>query len=446
MKMCLAVYADSTETILELLVDHRTSPFRPSLLNLSPLEHAIISDKLEMVQYFCEKEYFYSPLGGYHGPNLPPPPAFSISNIVNRKNYKGNTPLHTACYYQRFEIFQYLLSKGAGIDHFNNVHRRTNRMSIDQRFLQLSSDVRYIDLSGVVDLNLELIASKFRDMDMMTKRLPFEFCVVYQDLKQSSFKSSDILSKYVGKDVVAFQSHDPLFNRHFYAFRTQLGHLCFLADKQNIAMFNKLRRYITEFNRTRSAEFEMFRDHHRHQLIDSDFNKLFNYEVYKRFGIIHEVFPLHDPTQQAEIRKNFNSELPLLLRPFRQYRQDKNQWPFSAVAYYYGLDYSFYFLWLSSYTSQLILLGIVSLVFIYFFFQFSDNDSPYMPIFSLVILCWAEVLLIRWKRTERASAYVWRTLEAGHNKIVRPNFRGNYRVEGAHNIFYRASPFITKVV
>lgn len=104
--------------------------------------------------------------------------------------------------------------------------------------------------------------------------------------------------------------------------------------------------------------------------------------------------------------------------------------PLDSIESYFGEKVAFYFTWLQHTATHLVLLSIAGLIV--FFFQLSSGivDHPLRPYFAFVIMIWTFVVLINWKKRANFMAYRWGTMNYKEQETTRPQFKGEYTLDG----------------
>jgi hypothetical protein len=141
-----------------------------------------------------------------------------------------------------------------------------------------------------------------------------------------------------------------------------------------------------------------------------------NLDIYRlsKDNCILGFFPLHD---HVELTKLAVSWLQLFQWPWNQ--------PNTEIKDYYGEKIGLYFLWLSHYTSWLLVAAIVGF-FCWINVAVNDNNpnAVIMPYFATFIAFWSTLFLEFWKRKEASHAMKWGMTGFEEEEQCRPQFVG----------------------
>ncbi|CAM9391551.1 unnamed protein product [Discosporangium mesarthrocarpum] len=113
--------------------------------------------------------------------------------------------------------------------------------------------------------------------------------------------------------------------------------------------------------------------------------------------------------------------------------------PLEMVAEYFGEAIAFYFAWMGFYTQGLIVPSIAGLVVFGFQCRAKSLDHPLLPIYSLFIIIWSSLLLLRWRQHCSELAYRWGVLNFEAEEKMRAQFNGKKRINeltGEVEIYY----------
>eukprot|EP00698_Gefionella_okellyi_P015918 TRINITY_DN4523_c0_g1_i1.p1 TRINITY_DN4523_c0_g1~~TRINITY_DN4523_c0_g1_i1.p1 ORF type:complete len:721 (-),score=185.11 TRINITY_DN4523_c0_g1_i1:896-3058(-) len=128
-------------------------------------------------------------------------------------------------------------------------------------------------------------------------------------------------------------------------------------------------------------------------------------------NVISQAYALHDPPVRAElirlwVKKIFSPQ------------------PLDLVREYLGEKIALYFAFIGFYTTWLILPTIFGIIVYGLQVRIIDTNSIVTPIFTLLMMIWATVMLEFWKRHQSSLAHQWNTLNFEESEVARPEFRG----------------------
>eukprot|EP00756_Hemistasia_phaeocysticola_P051214 Hpha_TRINITY_DN26390_c0_g1::TRINITY_DN26390_c0_g1_i1::g.9322::m.9322/K19327/ANO10, TMEM16K; anoctamin-10 len=128
-------------------------------------------------------------------------------------------------------------------------------------------------------------------------------------------------------------------------------------------------------------------------------------------GALEVCDPLHVPKQRAAV----GSECRFALFA-----------PVDTLQQYFGWNVAYYFEWMNHFTTWLLAPAVFGLI-IYFHNRNTDytvDDNPYLPFFSLFVVLWAVCFVCFWERRAAACAWRWGVYAHERQDEVRPQFRG----------------------
>ena len=101
--------------------------------------------------------------------------------------------------------------------------------------------------------------------------------------------------------------------------------------------------------------------------------------------------------------------------------------PLDSIEQYYGSNVAFYFAWLQHCAVHLIPLSFVGL-FVFIAQVTSKNLDHWTRIpFSIFIMLWSFIVMVKWKSRSKFLAYRWGTLNFEEEETTRPQFKGSYK-------------------
>uniref|UniRef100_A0A7S0DS14 Anoctamin transmembrane domain-containing protein n=1 Tax=Amorphochlora amoebiformis TaxID=1561963 RepID=A0A7S0DS14_9EUKA len=161
-------------------------------------------------------------------------------------------------------------------------------------------------------------------------------------------------------------------------------------------------------------------------------------------GVIEAVFPAHDHVETKKLlQKSF----------FRRGESERDGLgflgdlasvvfsPVNGIREYYGSEVAFYFAWLDFFTLWLLAPSLVGFSLWYFRGEYTVDDSPYIPFFSLFVIFWSALYIKYWDRQASDFACRWGTLDAARKESIRPQFEGEIRtspITGKPEIYFSA--------
>jgi len=102
--------------------------------------------------------------------------------------------------------------------------------------------------------------------------------------------------------------------------------------------------------------------------------------------------------------------------------------PFNALRDYYGEEVAFYFAWMSFFTWTLLPISMLgAALFLHRPKGMTVDDSPYLPVYALMMALWTILYIKCWRRKEHEHALDWGTYNVEKSEHVRTEFVGEIR-------------------
>lgn len=102
--------------------------------------------------------------------------------------------------------------------------------------------------------------------------------------------------------------------------------------------------------------------------------------------------------------------------------------PANALRNYYGEEVAFYFAWMSFFTWSLLPIALFgAALFLHRPKGITVDDSPYLPIYALLMALWTIVFIKCWRRREHEHALDWGTYNIEKAELIRTEFVGELR-------------------
>eukprot|EP01060_Flectonema_neradi_P015191 TRINITY_DN2186_c0_g1_i1.p1 TRINITY_DN2186_c0_g1~~TRINITY_DN2186_c0_g1_i1.p1 ORF type:complete len:696 (+),score=123.14 TRINITY_DN2186_c0_g1_i1:56-2143(+) len=157
--------------------------------------------------------------------------------------------------------------------------------------------------------------------------------------------------------------------------------------------------------------------------------------------IIESASPLPDQSATSEIWRQ--SRFSLLS-------------PDDSLTSYFGSGVGLYFCWLNTFTVWLLLPAAIGFCFFLHmqFTEYTVDDHPYLPFYSIFIVFWAAIFLKCWSRKGAEKAWKWGVFSFGNDLLrsvgnqaeIRPEFRGELRVSKVTGRPERYYPYYKRVI
>ena len=180
-------------------------------------------------------------------------------------------------------------------------------------------------------------------------------------------------------------------------------------------------------------------------------DEVFDFDVLRRYGIVEQIFPLHDASFGERVTRDTftkswlfpwlaydaknvggpyvshpssgdNVLCPWYLRAWAQ--------PFADIREYFGESVSLYFAWLGFYSYSLLLPSVLG-VLLWAYESYVDTDidgngiSFALVLYTIGIVCWATYYKESWEVEQKACSIKWGTLGFESTECDRPQFHGD---------------------
>ena len=224
-----------------------------------------------------------------------------------------------------------------------------------------------------------------------------------------------------------------------------------VADQLNMKLFNWKKGFSCQFIEEQRNHFEPLRNFHKHKVLLHVLNQEFSVEIYKQKGLIVDHFPLHSFPEIQLIRNAWKKEkCSTIFDPLKTRASWKDLRPYNSIAFYYGCDVAFYLSFNCVYTSWLLLLAILGIVFYILSYVIKDSHGANLtlnnfltPIYVILVSIWITIAFEKWKRREYELAFAWNTLDSKINRIERPEYKGKYIIDNVSKLVREQDTFPT---
>jgi hypothetical protein len=184
-------------------------------------------------------------------------------------------------------------------------------------------------------------------------------------------------------------------------------------------------------------------------------DEVFDFDVLKRFGVVEQIFPLHDASYGERVTRDTftkswlfpwlapnakscggpkvshpasgdNVQCPWNLRAWAQ--------PFADIREYFGESVALYFAWLGFYSYSLVTPSILGAV-LWVYESYVDTDidgqgiSYGLVLYAIGIVCWATYYKESWEVEQKVCAVKWGTRGFEATECDRPQFHGDVMEE-----------------
>jgi anoctamin-10 len=256
--------------------------------------------------------------------------------------------------------------------------------------------------------------------------------LVYKQLQKVQSAQNDSL-----RIKVIIPPQDQKFYRYFFLLKLKDSVSDLIADKLNLKLFNRKKGYNTQFIQEERHHFEPLRVFHSHKILLYVLNREFSMDVFQKKGLIEDHFPLHSFRNLRTIRKLWTKEkYSTLFDPLKNESSSKDLLPYNSIAFYYGCDVALYLSFNCVYTSWLLLIAIIGIIFYatsfalqYFMSSIDSLNNFLTPIYVILVSIWVTIAFEKWKRRQFELTYVWNTIDSEINRIEKIDYQGTYIID-----------------
>lgn len=149
----------------------------------------------------------------------------------------------------------------------------------------------------------------------------------------------------------------------------------------------------------------------------------------KRFGDSESIITgcLHSKPQIIESYTPMHNEGDKKI-VWEKVRKNPIFFPTQEIHKYYGEEVAFYFAWMSFFTWSLFPISLFGVgLFLHRPKGITVDDSPYLPMYALLMAFWTIIFTKCWRRKEHELALDWGTSDIEKGELVRPEFKGILR-------------------
>jgi hypothetical protein len=254
----------------------------------------------------------------------------------------------------------------------------------------------------------------------------------------AGFNNRDLenLKKANGVKEMTSAQYDKLLRKNIFIFKIKMDHnlLAYMAYHLKINIYDKIRKYHTNYLKTDLKYYEPFRDIQKQSLITYTLQTEFDLFRFHKEKLILAHFPIHHYKYRKYIdvywKKYFWSTL---FDPIKPKFDAKALRPLTQIAFYHGIQNGFYFGFLICYTSYMFPMALFGFAcYLYGIFNPVEGerfDNWLIPIITVVTGIWATLFHEGWKRREKHLAYNFDMLGVQRNERQQFSFTGNYVID-----------------
>ncbi|KAH9109077.1 hypothetical protein LEN26_010766 [Aphanomyces euteiches] len=171
-----------------------------------------------------------------------------------------------------------------------------------------------------------------------------------------------------------------------------------------------------------TKEETLFRPVDRIRLTMSIVNRHLNLDVLRHYGLLNDVFALHDPTTLEMLKKEWATKVTLSAQPI------------GAIRDYFGEKIALYFAWLELYTKLLVLPAAFGIAIFVLDVVTTVVPSRDLKIaFAVAIVIWSTMFTELWKRKSAIYNVIWGTDHSDIQSTPRTQFVGVQRLHPVDN-------------
>lgn len=204
-----------------------------------------------------------------------------------------------------------------------------------------------------------------------------------------------ILKHYLNiyRDTVPDQQH----NQVYYLIKVGNDLKNEIADEEKMMIFNLREGFICRFLKEMADVYENFHHRHTQEITTKLINDEFDLKQFVNDGIIIDHFPLHDFEEMTTIYNFWKQEKwSIFFEPFTTNKTSIRT--LNALSSYFGAEVGFFFVFLTFFTTWLLLPSIPGIIIGIYILVTEDKNSKYVPIYIIFLAVWATIFFEFWKR------------------------------------------------
>lgn len=201
-----------------------------------------------------------------------------------------------------------------------------------------------------------------------------------------------------------------------------------IADTEKMSVYNTAEGFICRFIKAQALVYETFQHRQVQEIATMVMNDEFDLEQFETDEIIFDHFPLHDFEEVASIHEFWRQEKWMIfIDPFKAEKQTIRT--LNALSNYYGPQVGFYIVFLTFFTSWLLLPAIPGILLGLYALSAENAESGAVPIYIIFLAVWATIFFEFWKRKQMETEYeLDMHITKEQNKRI-PQFKGQFAVE-----------------
>ena len=451
--LVLAVYIKDIKVVKLLIDNFGVNPFFRCVRGKSAFHMAAHKGRPIIMKYFLTRKFQY--IGSEK--------KVKLKKMIEIRDDHLNTPLHLAIREGDTQIVDSLVELGANTESYNYKNWTPFEMSVKIKMLKRAKakakfdEKTYIDsLEGYFDPNF------YHNEAWEHVTEDYEYLMVGRDLSDKPretilYKQLHRIQKDWNKQIkvkffIPMDHQVKNYFRYYYIIKMKRECTRKMSDFLNLKLFNHKRGYITQYLKEEATQFEPLRAFDIHKILMFILNEEFSIEYYMKKGIIEDHFPLHQFKTRLQIKTLWNvQKYKTLFQNLAPKVSPQALMPYNSIAFYYGCDFALYLSFNSVYTSYLMLLSFIGIIFYVLLFAvagFSGLKDPYnnflVPSYILFVSIWVTIAYEKWAQREQEISYIWNTLNFKQKLQTLPEYDGIYIIDTVTKGVRLQDPFPTR--
>ena len=216
------------------------------------------------------------------------------------------------------------------------------------------------------------------------------------------------------------------FYRHCFVIEIKQEILEEIAEKQNMVLYNWMKKSPDYFKKNNKKQFENFRTSHIQQICMYFFEEQLNFQDFIVNGAIESMEFLHEPLKRDRMWKSWlRTNHSLILKNISPRKINPNKLiGLGEVNHYLGCSLAFFLGFSNLIMSFLLLLGIFGGISWLITFTTWTQKNLILMIFSFILSFIMILILKLWERRENELEFLWNTHKISKNQRTQKNHRG----------------------
>lgn len=245
-----------------------------------------------------------------------------------------------------------------------------------------------------------------------------EYLFVVAKQKAAEFKEELIRAEF---SVEGFDSVDA--SRYFLAVYVDDEVYRRTAVIMELEGESKRHGFMTQYSKAQEFDFYPFAVRQKHLMIEYLTEQEIDIPSYIENKILIDHFPLHDGFREdVENMWSGHNYFKIFLKQFI-FADTESVLPIFILGSYFGEKIGIYFAWLTFYTTWLMYISIIGIVFSIFQLVEMSIDHYLLPLYTVLISIWMTLMNQLWKRRQSELVHLWNMSDFRAKAVERVDYK-----------------------